>query len=113
MPPVSEQQLLALSVRGDGHAVDADTRYVKDLGASDNIRITILTVNIVENTMQLSYTYQESLLAALIGVQPVPIGTFKPEITTPSRPKSWPEGELEPISFEFWTSRQHCGVPVN
>jgi hypothetical protein len=52
MPPVSEQQLLALSVRGNGHAVDADTRYVKDLGASDNIRITILTVNIVEHTMQ-------------------------------------------------------------
>jgi hypothetical protein len=108
MPPVSEQQLLALSVNGDGHAVDADTRCVSDLGASDNIRITILTVNIVENTTQLNYTYQEALPPTSIEVQPMPIGMFEALVLRPSAATRSLNNTALGLKFTTFCSTEGC-----
>jgi hypothetical protein len=44
-----------------------------------------------------------------MGVQPVPMGTFRPLSTTLSRPPSRPF-VVESRLLEFWTFWQHCVV---
>jgi hypothetical protein len=70
-----------------------------------------MTVNIVEHTMQLNYTYQETPPRMAIGVQPVPMGMFRLETLMPSRAKIRPL-VIESIWLEFLTFWQHWADPV-
>jgi hypothetical protein len=97
-------------VDDDGHAVNTDETSLKDGAAVDSVRVAEVTVSIVENIMQLNYTYQETPPRTLSGAQPVAMGMFRLETSMPSRTLIRPLVS-ESTWLEFLTFWQHWAPP--
>jgi hypothetical protein len=111
-PCTSVGSSIPLSVDDDGDAVDADEARALNGGAAvDSVRVAVLTVSIVEHTVQLNYTYQETPPRTAIGTQPVPMGMFRAEMSMPSRVLIRPL-VTESTWLEFLTFWQHWADPV-